>query len=174
MDHEQSRNLAADETTSPEKLRELASSTDIITRQNVVTNPNIPSDVLIDLAAQFPKQIFNNPAIDLLLLETPNLFSGTSANVLCSLLKREVPHRMIEYAANCADERFKLAILMNPQTPPDILELLARSENIEIYEAAKTHINCPQDANHKYEKYIRNKVDGIFELPNKYVKFNNQ
>ena len=36
MDSEQSRQLAQDENTAPEKLRELANSSDPITRQNVV------------------------------------------------------------------------------------------------------------------------------------------
>ena len=143
MDIEQARQLAKDETTSPEKLRELADSTDSITRQNVVMNPNVPPDVLIKLAGEFPRQVFDNPAIDLLLLETPNLFSGTSADVLCSLLKREVSNRMIEYSANATDERLKLAILMNPQTPSEIIKQLAKSKDTEISEAAKLHINFP-------------------------------
>ena len=92
-------------------------------------NPNIPPDVLINLAAQFPRQVFNNPAIDLLLLETPNLFSGTSADALCSLLKRELSERMIEYALDFTDERLKLAILMNPKSSQNTLKELAKYDD---------------------------------------------
>ena len=45
MNVEQERQLAKNESTSAEKLRELASSNDLMTRQNVVTNPNVPLDV---------------------------------------------------------------------------------------------------------------------------------
>ncbi len=159
MDSEQSRQLAKDENTAPDKLRELADSSDSITRQNVVMNPNVPPDVLIKLAEQFPRQVFNNPAIDLLLLETPNLFSGTSADALCSLLKREVPERAIEYAVNSADERLKLAILMNPQTSSEILEQLAKSKNYQIAESAALHINfINNNSADNYQEFIRSKI----------------
>lgn len=159
MDIQQARELAKDETTSPEKLRELAVSDDAITRQYVVMNPNVPPDVLIKLAEQFPRQVFNNPAIDLLLLETPNLFSGTSADALCSLLKREVPERLIEYAVNSTDERFKLAVLMNPQTTPEILEQLAKNKNYQAASDAELHINfISKNSVNNYEKFVRAKI----------------
>ena len=170
MDSEH-RQLAKDENTTPEKLRELANSADPITRQYVVANPNVPPDVLIKLAEQFPRQVFNNPAIDLLLLETPNLFSGTSADALCSLLKREVLERAIEYALNSTDERFKLAILMNPQTSSEILEQLAESTNIEISEAAKTHINYLPKADMDDRQFVREKINKTLEPADEYMEF---
>lgn len=158
MDSEH-RQLAQDENTPLEKLRELANSSDPITRQYVVANPNVPPDVLIKLAEQFPRQVFNNPAIDLLLLETPDLFSGTSADALCSLLKREVPERAIEYALNSTDERFKLAILMNPQTSLEILKHLAKSNNYQIAEFAALHINFTNNNSaDNYREFVRSKI----------------
>lgn len=167
MDMVQARELAKDETTSPEKLRELASSDDAITRQNVVMNPNVPPDVLIKLAEQFPKHVFNNPAIDLLLLETPNLFSGTSADILCSLLKRKVPASMIQYAANSTDERFKLAILMNPQTSREVVEKLKKSENIKISEAAKYHIKHTLNLHESWRSITQAKIQQVLDKADK-------
>ncbi|MEM8672773.1 MAG: hypothetical protein AAGF83_02705 [Cyanobacteria bacterium P01_G01_bin.67] len=166
----ENRKLAQDETTASNKLRELADSTDLITRQNVLVNPNVPPDVLIKLATEFPKQVFNNPAIDLLLLETPNLFSGTSANALCSLLKREVPHRMIEYAANCADERLKLAILMNPQTSHSVLARLSQSASYQIQEAKELHCNFINNKlTDNYKEFVNAKIQQeILEADQKY------
>ncbi len=159
MSSEKTRQLAQDESIAPEKLRELANSTDPITRQNVVMNPNVPPDVLIKLAEQFPRQVFNNPAIDLLLLETPNLFSGKSADSLCSLLKREVPERAIEYAVNSTDERFKLAILMNPRTAREILNQLTKSKNYQIAETAALHINFTNNNSaDNYREFVRSKI----------------
>ena len=159
MDSEQTRQLAKEESTAPEKLRELANSSDPITRRYVAANHNVPPDVLIKLAEQFPRQVFNNPAIDLLLLETPNLFSGISADALCSLLKREVPERAIEYALNSTDERFKLAILMNPQTSSEILKQLAKSKNYQIAESAALHINFSNNNSaENYREFVRSKI----------------
>ena len=170
MDIEQARQLARDETTASEVLRELAFSTDSITRQYVVMNPNVSPDILIELAGQFPKQVFNNPAIDLLLLTTPNLFSGTLANALCSLLKRKVPMRTIEYAADSTDEKLKLAILMNPQTSQKIVEQLAKNSNAEVSEAAKTHINYYLNIDDDYQ-FVREKIERTLEQSNKYMEF---
>ena len=159
MNTEQTRQQAQDETTLPEILRQLASSSDSITRQNLVMNPNVPPDVLLKLAGQFPRQIFNNPAIDLLLLETPNLFSGTSADAFCSLLKREVPTRMIEYAVNSKDEKFELSILMNYKTSPKVLEQLFQSKSDRVQEAAKLHINAiKSNSAHYYQEFAREKL----------------
>ena len=159
MDIHQARQLAQDESTAPEKLRELANSTDLIVRKNIVINPNIPPDVLIKLAAEFPKQVFDNPAIDLLLLETPDLFSGTLANALCSLLKRVVSTRMIEYAANSSDKRLKLAILMNPQTPQETLKELAKNRNYQVQEATELHINSTnQNTADSYKDFVKAKI----------------
>ena len=159
MDIHQARQLAEDESTAPEKLRELANLTDLIVRKHIVINSNIPPDVLIRLAAEFPKQVFDNPAIDLLLLETPNLFFGTSANALCGLLKREVPMRMIEYATNSTDERLKLAILMNPCTSQETLKELAKNINYQLQEATELHINfTSNNAANCYKEFVEAKI----------------
>ena len=58
MNIEQQRQAAQDETTSSERLRELATSDDSLTLENIVKNPNVPPDVLQDLAGQFFEQVF--------------------------------------------------------------------------------------------------------------------
>ncbi|WP_414514888.1 hypothetical protein [Nostoc sp. PCC 9305] len=69
----QAQLVAAEPSTDPELLRELALSTDKITRQSVAGNPNTPSDVLLKLGAEFPSQLLDNPVFPLLLLENLNL-----------------------------------------------------------------------------------------------------
>lgn len=159
MNIQESRQLAIDENTAPNILRQLADSTDLITRKNIVINPNIPPDVLSKLAVEFPKEVFDNPAIDLLLLETPDLFSGTLANIFCSLLKRELPKRMIEYAINSTDERLKLAILMNPKAAHETLKELAKDRNYQVQEATELHINSiNKNSTNNYQEFIQAKI----------------
>jgi hypothetical protein len=159
MNIQESRQLAIDENTAPNILRQLADSTDLLTRKNIVINPNIPPDVLSKLAVEFPKEVFDNPAIDLLLLETPDLFSGTLTNVFCSLLKREVPERMIEYAANSMDERLKLSLLMNPQIPPEIFKQLSQSKSYQVQETTALHCNLiDNNLTNNYQEFVQAKI----------------
>lgn len=133
--------VANNESADSELLRELGSHFDPVVRKHLVMNPNTPPEVLLKLVGEFPRQLFNNPAIDLLLIETPNLLAGTSATALCSFLKRTVPVSFLEYAANSLDERVQLAVAMNSQTPKIVLEWLAKSQSLRVVEAAKLHIN---------------------------------
>ncbi|MDJ0746371.1 MAG: hypothetical protein QNJ32_23820 [Xenococcaceae cyanobacterium MO_167.B27] len=75
MNIEQARQLAKDETTSPEILAELARSEDYQTRQRVAENPNTPTKVLLKICREFPSELMNNPVVPLLLLENPYIFS---------------------------------------------------------------------------------------------------
>ena len=164
--------VAQDETTSPEKLRELANLHDSAVLKKLVVNPNIPPDVFKKLASLFPRQVFNNPAIDLLLLEITDLLSDAlMANVMCTLLKERVAMNMIEYVANSTDNRLKLAILMNPLTPQYIVEQLAESKNVEISEAAKTHINYSRYIKDNYQQFAQKKIDKILEASDKQMEF---
>ena len=168
----QAKELAQDETTSPDKLRELSDSNDTEVLKNIVANPNVPPDVLAKLASLFPKQVFNNPAIDLLLLETPELIYNALADyALCALLKREVPVQMIEYAANLADRKLQLSILTNPQTPSKIVDQLADSDCSEVSEAAIIHINYPHNINDDYKQLAKEKITNIIGSCDNYRQF---
>ena len=61
MDIEQTRQLAKDETTSPKILAQLATNEDYETRQSVAANPNTPTDILLNLGAEFPEELLDNP-----------------------------------------------------------------------------------------------------------------
>ncbi|MGL6340140.1 MAG: hypothetical protein ACRC80_13510, partial [Waterburya sp.] len=73
MNIEDIRQQAQDENTSPEILAKLADSKDRLTRQYVVSNPNVSQETLFILGVEFPKELLENPIFDLLLLENPNL-----------------------------------------------------------------------------------------------------
>ncbi|GAX39076.1 hypothetical protein NIES4075_00270 [Tolypothrix sp. NIES-4075] len=66
---------AAGPSTPPELLRELAESDNEAICQAVAQNSNTPTDVLLNLFAEFLLQVLNNPVLDLLLLENPNFFN---------------------------------------------------------------------------------------------------
>lgn len=155
--------VAKNSCTPPELLRELGNSSDIITRQNVAANPNTPTEVLLDLGAEFSEQLLDNPIFSLLLLENPNLVNEISISTLISFLKQEkVPISLLEQAINrrydatevLLDDVFNekastpkpharlgMALAMNAQTPPTVLEELIECWDSQVQEAARLHVN---------------------------------
>jgi hypothetical protein len=79
------RNPAAPESV----LKKLASHADATVRKWVTAHPSTPPSVLVKLATQFPEQLLDNPAFDILLLENPNLLNELPVGTRRSLLKRE-------------------------------------------------------------------------------------
>jgi hypothetical protein len=65
--------IAKNPNADPELLRKLASGAYEKIRESVAGNPNTPTDVILDLGANFPKQMLNNPVFPLLMLENSNL-----------------------------------------------------------------------------------------------------
>ncbi len=61
------RLLASDVNTAPETLRELATNSDRIVRENLVINSNTPIDILWELGAQFPDKLLKNPKFERLI-----------------------------------------------------------------------------------------------------------
>ena len=57
MDINISRKLARDETTAPEVLARLAKTKDRIIRKNVASNPNTSLEILLELGAEFPREL---------------------------------------------------------------------------------------------------------------------
>ena len=43
--------------------------------RNAASNPNTPTDTLLTICFEFPKEVINNSVIPLLLLENPFIFS---------------------------------------------------------------------------------------------------
>ena len=68
---------------------------------NLATNPNTPTEVLLNLGAEFPEQLLDNPVFFLLLLENLNLVEQMPVTTLQSILKQErVPVPFLEWAAS--------------------------------------------------------------------------
>lgn len=191
MDWEQERFVqeAASENTPPERLRELAnmsiklarvvaqnpsanpdvlqslqSHPDSIVRQNLVMNPNTPPFLLKVIGRQLPRQLFQNPAIDLLLLETPDLLAEDVSTILCSLVKRSiVPDSVLEYAVNYPSSSVKLAVIMNSQTPKIIIDDLTKNQNTRVSEAAQLHISYDNSERNNWEEIAQKAINNVFK-----------
>ncbi|PHJ53887.1 hypothetical protein VF14_35555 [Nostoc linckia z18] len=154
--------IAADSSTEPEILRELALFTDQKTRQAVASNPNTPPDVLLKLGAEFPSEFLSNLIFPLLLLENPNLVAEIPLPTLRSILRLEnVPIYILEQAADKADLEVQLALVKNVQTSKGVLNRLAQSRHSQVVDAARLHITYAGELTQKYEEKITQVIQGI-------------
>ena len=160
MDIERVRQLGKDETTSPDILAQLAKSKDNRTRQSVVANPNTPTKILLNLSAEFPEELLNNPIFDLLFLENPSLIKDIPIQTLRNLIKQDnVPESfIIECAERESDEDLLLAMTMNSKLSRSILEKLYQSRFSEVSEAAILHVNWSGEIKQGWKEFAKNKI----------------
>lgn len=158
--------VAQNANTEPELLIELATSEDFIIRQNVAANPNTPIKTLFSLGAEFPKELLNNPILNLLLLENPNLISEIPIATLRSLIKQDnVPELFIvECAERGADKELLLSMTVNPKTSRHVLEKLIESKFVEVTEAAKLHVNWSGEITEGWQELAEEKIKAIRPL----------
>ena len=143
------RAVAKNPRTPAKALKKLGSSRDKFTRKAVAGNPNTPAEIMSGLGGQFPVELLGNPALDLMLLENPDLFSGMPIGTLRSLAKREnCPAGLLAYMARAAtwDESLQRSLVQNPNTPREVIEgLVGNGRSEEIKEAARLHVTlCPE------------------------------
>jgi hypothetical protein len=143
------RMAAANPSTNPQLLQQLASTKDRELRKQVAINPNTPTDVLWQLGIDFPEEILANPIFELLQLEHLDLAAEIPPCTLTSLLQCDrVPRSFMEYAVKQQDYSLWLAVAYNPQTPAPLLERLAhksRRQDRELLRAVAAHPNTPPD-----------------------------
>jgi len=127
------RLVAKNPSADPELLRELVSSNDKTICEEVVSNPNTPTDVLLSLAELFPQQFLLNPVFPLLLLENPNLPIEISYWTLLKLLEQdEVPELFLANAATHRNTEILYAIARHRKTPETVLEQIAIRNKYDV------------------------------------------
>ena len=139
--------LAINPSTSPQVLRELATSISWDLRRLVASNPNTPTDILWQLGVDFPETVLLNPIFALLQLEHLQLAAQIPACTLTSMLQCDlVPIAFMEYALSQQDYSLWLAVAYNIITPGGLLKKLAqkaRHQDRELIRAVAAHPNTP-------------------------------
>jgi pentose-5-phosphate-3-epimerase len=139
------RLVARNESAMPELLEQLSHHSDATVRKWVCAHANTPPEVLGRLGGQFPQQLLDNPALDFMILENPNLLRELPQAAKTSMLKRQTcPASFIELMAQDMknQEGMQLAIAMNPNTPGHIIKELKNSYNPKVADAARQHIHA--------------------------------
>ncbi len=136
------RLVAGNAIAAPELLLRLSTSGDAIVRQNVAANPNTPTQVLLEIADEFPAEVLQNPIFSLLFLENPEFLNKMPGRSVASVLRQDgVPVFFLEWAGNRGDTGLRLVVAMNANTPKTVLEKLRNNHNAQVREAVEMHVN---------------------------------
>ena len=122
------REIAQMQDVTEEELVRLAKSTDEATRKFVTLNPSTPSQTLFDLAPEFPRAFYKNPAFDWLLLEQPDLLFEMRNGVLKHILTlADCPNSFLEWAARNGSDSEKLTVARRDKISNEILAMISTS-----------------------------------------------
>ena len=124
------RAVARNTRTPTQTLERLSHDSDKSTRQAVASNPNTPADTLMRLGAQFPDQLLENPALDALVIENPNLFSKVPEQTLAAIAKRATcPTEVLGYLARAGHGKgLLMSLIQNGQTPHDAIRYIGDTD----------------------------------------------
>ena len=121
------RQEAQDPLTEPARLLGLARSSSASLGALVAKNPNATLQVLSVLAEKFPREVLQNPALSLFLLENPQSLLQLHSRSLRSLLWcEEVPPLILRLCAASPDAALRGIVATCPKTPLDLLQQLSR------------------------------------------------
>ncbi len=157
--------LAADPTTAADHLKKLADTDDRRIREMIAGNPNAPTKLLLELGAEFPEQLLNNPIFPLLCLEELHQVDKIPLRTLCSLLKQlNVPEHFFEWGVKTQNWEAIGWVGMNPRTPKAMLERLVQTiRNSEFQEVAKLHVNWEGEISEGWEEIALEEIETLFQ-----------
>jgi hypothetical protein len=131
------RQLAKHSKASDEMLRVLANNPDSIVQKNIILNPNISSELFIQLAPIFPTQFYKNPIISNDTFPILELIAVLPEKVIKSLIRKpECPLSMFDWAVENGDDSDRLNIAKHFKLPERIRIVLAKDQNPQVAKAA--------------------------------------
>lgn len=132
----------AENPALPQKmLVELAQSRKAVVRKRVAANPNVPYDLMLELAKEFPDQFLENPVFPLLLLENPLMFAEWPIPSLKGLLRgKNPPTELLAWAAHHRDAGVIQTLLLHPLVTREMLQV-ALDNHPALRELIITHRN---------------------------------
>jgi len=117
--------VARSPDTPAAQLRSLADHSNAAVREAVAAHPNVPADVLVELAADFPEAFLGNPAAELLALEDPALSQQVPVEAVeRALATDEVPSKWLAWCCRRPEERLRLCVAAHPSTSGALLHRL--------------------------------------------------
>lgn len=119
-------------------------------KKAIASHPNTSPEALVKLCRDYPKQVLNNSALNLILLENPDFLEKLD-NAACLYLNSisKFPQFLIECAVNHSQASIRSNIASNPYLPINYLDKLAQDidRNVRISVAGTI---CMSDQNFEW------------------------
>ena len=137
--------LARDPNTSLDILERLAkTSKDDLVLAAVAENPNTSPELLIELFDRYPYQVLNNPALELILLEQPDIIEKFCERNKYFFNCWRIPSLILDWAViNINYFEVCQAIASNQLIPVFYLEKIWFSGNIDVRGSIARNISTP-------------------------------
>ncbi|OKH53778.1 hypothetical protein NIES2101_10020 [Calothrix sp. HK-06] len=101
---------------------------------------------MIKLAWQFPQEVLDNPVFEQIVSESSNLLKCFSEKLLLRLIQQyRITVSFLEWVANCSHKKVLLTLLINYNIPATALDKLSQSQEPEVVDAVKLHVNWRQE-----------------------------
>jgi hypothetical protein len=118
---------ASDPQTTAIRLDELSKSGDREIQRAIASNPNASLETLFFVAQRFTREVLQNPAFQLFLLEDPDLLQNANDETIKAFLQDEsLPSSFIEQLNKNPSMRVEVMIAKHPNTPPNALDRIYR------------------------------------------------
>jgi hypothetical protein len=131
------RKIASHPGSLPESLEALSESSDEETIRAVAGNPATPPGALIRVASLAPLDFFQNPVLDLLILEDPSFLSKLKPGALRAFLKTDdCPLSWLQWAAHYGTKGDQLEVLKREDLPLEMLKGIANGPHPKTAERA--------------------------------------
>lgn len=156
--------LVASNYSAPANLLEkLSKSRDTEILKRVTSNPNTPPDVLMELVGEFPDQLLENPAIDFLFLENPDLLEDMSTRTIHSLLRSSsASEQLISSACSYPDMYVRESLAGDRQIQDEVLKRLALDRRESVRNEVAANPSTPAGTLYQLagdvSKYVRHSV----------------
>lgn len=130
------RLLAKHPNSATELLEKLSHSSDKKVCRNVAANPNIPRQVLINLAQVYPKAFFRNPAISSILRNDSTIpYDFDRLKLRKILASKDCPDILGEWAHDHGDDWLQAAYIIGSVRPSNMLEKFRQSNYPQVLSA---------------------------------------
>ena len=156
--------VASNISAPPELLKDLAFHKNQAVRKAVVRNSNTPIETLFILGEYFPRDLLNNPVFEFLTLEDLKFVEKISSGAIASLIQQpNVPEFLLKYAASHKDKTIAYMAKMSVAISGEMNEGWHEEAAIVIRE---THLKYDILDNYFDEKEVNKFLVSSELLPN--------
>jgi Leucine rich repeat variant len=134
---------AADPSTLPNRLAQLARSRRRSVRAAVIANPNVSVDTLDAVGIAFPEDLATNPLLTWLAVEDPDFLLRRRRRLRERLLAVTPNVKLLWWAVRYGDNDDRRAVLTNASAPEQLVAWLVANGGDDIAALARLHVSCP-------------------------------